>query len=130
MASFAVHVFGHWHGNHLADRFLANPHSVDLLREMTTLHHYRITNTEETHGTVWQFMARLAGSSHDHITLAARICERSRQLGGVTYLECAHGVGHGLFYYHMNQLKMKAPGYTIEGQTVINRCVQLHIAYT
>lgn len=117
-----MHVFGHWHGNHLADRFHANP-QMDLEGVMDTVHRYRITNTEETHGTLWAFIARLAGTSHNHIALASKLCEQARQRGGVTYLEAAHGVGHGLFYYHMTNMQRGTAGYTLDGQTVINRAM-------
>ena len=109
-----IHPFGAWLAN---DHWL---HNRDLATTVGHINTYKASNGEEIHGFTWQYLRLLAYDTHqlsgtrrpdDQLSIdeagyaAALICESTWYLtdigGGQSHDDCAHAVGHGMFYYFM-----------------------------
>eukprot|EP00326_Haptolina_ericina_P033261 CAMPEP_0181245200 /NCGR_PEP_ID=MMETSP1096-20121128/43290_1 /TAXON_ID=156174 ORGANISM="Chrysochromulina ericina, Strain CCMP281" /NCGR_SAMPLE_ID=MMETSP1096 /ASSEMBLY_ACC=CAM_ASM_000453 /LENGTH=638 /DNA_ID=CAMNT_0023341847 /DNA_START=39 /DNA_END=1952 /DNA_ORIENTATION=+ len=106
-----MHPFGAWLANDHME------HGRDLGQTVHNINVHKASNGEEIHGFTWQYLRLLAQDNHqlsgnrrppDQLSVdeagqaAARICEPSWNLAGQSHDDCAHAVGHGMFYYFMD----------------------------
>ena len=110
-----MHSFGAWLARDVHER------GRDPQETMHDVHRFRVTNGEEVHGFVWETLRLVSGSGADHVDVALRTCLPSASLGRQTRDDCAHAIGHGFFYYHMEELQAgRSP---LDGRTVVNRAM-------
>eukprot|EP00966_Prymnesium_polylepis_P214601 4969611-Prymnesium_polylepis.1 len=106
-----MHPFGAWLAN---DHFL---HGRNLDQTVANINVHKASNGEEIHGFTWQYLRLLAYDNHqlsgtrkpaEQLNIdeagwhANQICKTTWYRAGQSHDDCAHAVGHGMFYYFMN----------------------------